>query len=113
MQLIFRFIAKYKYFLFFLFLEFIALFFTIQSHSYHKSKFINSANNITGGFYKKTNSINEFFNLKKENQQLANENSHLKNILSLRICRSISEKIIQPLKNFEENFQKIDIMKFL
>lgn len=84
MQLIFKFIAKYKYFLFFLFLEFIALFFTIQSHSYHKSKFINSANNITGGFYKKMNSINEFFNLKKENQQLVNENLHLKNLLSIK-----------------------------
>jgi len=84
MQLILRFIAKYKYFLFFLFLESIALFFTIQSHSYHKSKFINSANNITGGFYKKINSINEFFHLKKENQKLADENSHLKNLLSLK-----------------------------
>lgn len=84
MRLIFKFIAKYKYFLLFLFLEFVALFFTIQSHSYHKSKFINSANNITGGFYKKINSVNEFFNLKKENQRLANENSQLKNLLYLK-----------------------------
>ncbi len=83
MQQIFKFIIKYRYFLLFIFLEFIALFFTIQSHSYHKSKFVNSANSITGGFYKKMNSANEFFNLKNENILLTEENTHLKNLLSL------------------------------
>ncbi len=82
MQQIIRFIEKYRYFILFLLLEFIALFFTIQSHSYHKSKFINSANSITGGAYKKANSINEFFSLKKENQRLSEENARLKNLLS-------------------------------
>lgn len=82
MQQIIRFIEKYRYFILFLLLEFIALFFTIQSHSYHKSKFINSANSITGGIYKKANSINEFFSLKKENQLLSEENANLKNLLS-------------------------------
>ena len=43
-----------------------SLFFTIQSHSYHKSKFINSANYVTGGIYKKTNGIKQYFNLKEE-----------------------------------------------
>ena len=81
MQQIIRFIEKYRYFLLFLMLEFVALFFTIQSHSYHKSKFINSANAVTGGFYKKVNSINEFFHLKSENQRLSKENARLKNSL--------------------------------
>lgn len=81
MQQIIRFIEKYRYFLLFLILEFIALFFTIQSHSYHKSKFINSANSITGGFYKRVNNINEFFNLKSENLRLSEENVRLKNSL--------------------------------
>ena len=66
MQQIFKFIEKYRYFLLFLFLEFFALFFTIQNHAYHKSKFINSANSITGGIYNKMSDINDFFNLKKE-----------------------------------------------
>ena len=68
-------------FLLFLLLEFVALFFTIQSHSYHKSKFINSANSITGGFYKRGNTINEFFHLKSENLRLSEENARLKNTL--------------------------------
>lgn len=83
MQQIFKFIEKYRYFLLFLLLEFVALFFTINHHSYHKSKFINSANFVTGGMYKKANSINEFFSLKKENRRLADENTRLKNLLAL------------------------------
>ncbi len=84
MQQIFKFIEKYRYFLLFLFLEFFALFFTIQNHAFHKSKFINSANSITGGIYNKMSDINDFFNLKKENTRLATENTHLKNRLSLQ-----------------------------
>ncbi len=45
-------------------LEVIAVFFTIQHHSYHKSKFVNSANAISGSVYNKVNSINEFFSFK-------------------------------------------------
>ena len=62
MQQLIYFIRKYRYFLFFLFLEFIALNLIINNHSFHKSKFINSANSITGGFYNKTNSIMIIFN---------------------------------------------------
>ncbi len=81
MQQIIRFIEKYRYFLLFLLLEFVAIFFTIQSHSYHKSRFINSANIITGGIYKKASNINDFFNLKSENIRLSEENTKLKNLL--------------------------------
>jgi rod shape-determining protein MreC len=83
MQQIFKFIEKYKYFLLFLILESFALFFTIQNHSYHRSKFINSANTLTGGIYRQMSSINDFFYLKKENRLLSKENIHLKNLLSL------------------------------
>lgn len=82
MQQIFRFIEKYRYFLLFAFLEFIALFFTIQSHSYHRSKFVNSANNFTGGLYKQVHAIDEFFRLKDENDRLAKENARLKNSIA-------------------------------
>lgn len=103
MQQIIRFIEKYRYFILFLLLEFIALFFTIQSHSYHRSKFINSANSITGGIYKKANSINEFFSLKKENQRLSEENAHLKNLLSQEgfSIDSISNINIDTTKYFQ------------
>jgi len=85
MQQIINFIIKYKYFLFFLLLQFIAILFTIQSHSYHKSKFVNSANFITGGIHKRINSFKEYSNLRLYNQQLLEENTRLNNILSLQL----------------------------
>jgi rod shape-determining protein MreC len=84
MQQIIKFLQKYRYFILFLLLEFIAIAFTIQSHSFHSSKFVNSANSITGGVYKKANLINQFFNLEIENERLLEENTRLKNLLSLK-----------------------------
>ncbi|WP_317038954.1 rod shape-determining protein MreC [Urechidicola croceus] len=87
-------------------LEFIAFFFTVQSHSYHKSKFINSANNITGGIYKKANSIGEFFNLKEENKRLLEENTQLKNLISLESFGQDSiSKISIDTSNFFRRYQ--------
>jgi rod shape-determining protein MreC len=56
----------------------------VQSHSYQQSKFVNSANSITGGLYNKVNSVSAFFHLKKDNQLLSEENARLKNLLEAR-----------------------------
>ena len=82
MQHIISFLIKNKYFLLFLFLEIIAISLTIQSHSYHRSKFINSSNFISGGVYNSINSFNNYFHLKTYNDQLLEENTRLKNLLS-------------------------------
>ncbi len=81
MQQIINFILKNKNFLLFLFLFFISIVFTIQSHSYHKSKFINSANFLTGGVYNTVNNISVYFNLKSQNEILKEENNRLKSLL--------------------------------
>ncbi|PCI01446.1 MAG: rod shape-determining protein MreC [Flavobacteriaceae bacterium] len=82
MQQIIYFLRKYRYFLLFVILELIALVFTIQSHSFHKSKFVNSATSITGGVYSQVSNINDFFTLKQENKVLSEENNRLKNKLN-------------------------------
>jgi len=79
MQQLFYLIRKFRYFLLFLVLEIIALIFVVQNHSYQQSKFINSANFISGGIYSKVSSITDFINLKSENQRLSEENNQLKN----------------------------------
>lgn len=84
MQQFIYFIRKFRYFLLFILLETIAFIFIIQHHSFHKSKFINSANAVTGGIYSKVSSLNEFFHLKSENQQLIEENTLLRNLLNKR-----------------------------
>jgi rod shape-determining protein MreC len=81
MQQIINFLIKNKNFILFLLLLFISLVFTIQSHSYHKSKFINSANWLTGGIYEQANDISSYFSLKSENEKLVEENRKLKALL--------------------------------
>lgn len=84
MRQIIYFIKKFRYFLLFIVLEIFAFIFIIQDHSYHQSKFVNSANSVTGGIYNKVNSINEFFHLKIDNQILSEENVRLKNLLEAK-----------------------------
>ncbi len=81
MQQIINFVLRNKTFLVFLLLFGLSLFFTIQSHSYHKSKFINSSNIVTGSVYQTANGIGKYFNLGKENRALIEENRMLKSIV--------------------------------
>ena len=80
MQQIINFLIRYKNFLLFAFLLFLSLIFTIQSHSFHKSKFINSANFLSGGVYESVSGIQEYFHLKTYNRQLLEENARLREI---------------------------------
>ncbi len=96
-QLIF-FIRKYKYFLYFLLLQIIAFSLTINNHSFHKSKFVSSANYITGGINNKTSSISEYLNLKSENTILVEENKQLKNKVE-KLLFSIKNPVTSPLKD--------------
>jgi rod shape-determining protein MreC len=81
MQQIFNFIFKNSYRMLFLLLMIIAVSLTIQSHSYHKSKVISSANFFTGGVYEMTSNVEGYFNLKVQNEELAKENARLKGLL--------------------------------
>jgi len=81
MQQIFNFILKNSNRLLFLLLLVISFSLTIQSHSYHKSKIISSANFFTGGIYDRINNVNEYFSLKSQNDELALENARLKSLL--------------------------------
>ncbi len=81
MQQIINFVIRYKNFLLYLFLMLISLGFTIQSHSYHQSRFFNSSNWITGGIYGAFNGISGYFGLSEENQKLVEENKQLRSLL--------------------------------
>ena len=81
MQQIFNFIFKNSNRILFLLLISISLALTIQSHSFHRSKIISSANFLSGGVYEKVNNLNEYLNLKTQNEELAIENAKLKSLL--------------------------------
>lgn len=81
MQQIINFFIKNSYRLLFLLLLGISLSLAIQSHSFHKSKVISSANFLSGGVYEKMNNVSEYINLKTQNDELAKENARLKSLL--------------------------------
>ncbi len=106
MRQIIYFIKKSRYFLLFIVLEILAFIAIIQNHTFHQSKFVNSANSITGGVYKKVNSINEFFHLKIDNQLLNEENARLKNLLEARENKNVLD-IFTVIDTFQY-FQKYE-----
>lgn len=81
MQQIIKFIIRYKNFLLYIFLLTISLIFTIQSHSYHQSKFFNSSNWISGNIYNISHGITTYFDLDEENEKLVQENNRLRYLL--------------------------------
>ncbi|MGB3773658.1 MAG: rod shape-determining protein MreC [Leeuwenhoekiella sp.] len=85
MQQIINILVKYRNFLLFLVLLLLSLFFTIQSHSYHRSKFVNSANFLSGGIYTSLSDVSDYFDLKTHNAQLVEENRNLRQQLFNRL----------------------------
>ncbi|WP_299227228.1 rod shape-determining protein MreC [uncultured Psychroserpens sp.] len=78
MQQIINFVIRNKTSLLFLLLFSISIALTIQSHTYHKSKFINSANFLTGGIYQSASNVSNYFDLKTQNEILIEENNKLR-----------------------------------
>lgn len=105
MQQLIYFFQRYKNFLFFLFLEIIAVALIINNHSFHKSKFISSTNFITGGIYQKSSELSEYLNLKSRNKELSEENTLLKNKLDQLFV--ITDSINKEMDN-ERNFLYIN-----
>ena len=92
MQQIFNFVIRNKTFLLFLLLFGIALSLTIQSHSYHRSQFINSANTITGGVYGVFSNMGQYFDLKEQNTILIEENKKLRQrLLNINALETIND----------------------
>ena len=81
MQQILNFIIKNSTRLLFLLLLITSLTLTIQSHSYHRSQMVNSANAVTGSVYEEVNNVETYFSLKDQNNKLASENAYLRKLL--------------------------------
>ncbi len=96
MQQIINFIIRYKNFLLYIFLLTVSLAFTIQSHSYHQSRFFNSSNWISGNIYEASNSFFSYFDLGEENRKLIEENKRLRDrLFNLKITDSVDLDSVQ------------------
>jgi rod shape-determining protein MreC len=102
MQQIFNFIYKNSNRLLFLLLLGISLFLAIQSHSYHRSKVISSANFLSGGVYERINNVREYFNLRTQNDALAQENAKLRSLL-FNIKDTASIQKLDSIKGLHPN----------
>ena len=78
MQQIINFLIKYRNLLLYLFLLFIALGFTIQSHDYHRNTTIHSTGYLTSSLLNTKSRIYEYFELKDQNNKLSKENARLR-----------------------------------
>ncbi len=81
MQQALNFLQKNSYKILFFLLLAIAFRLLIQSHSLQQNMYVNSSNEVSGFVYEKTNTIKEYFALKKTNQALIAENQKLKELL--------------------------------
>jgi rod shape-determining protein MreC len=94
MQQLIYFFQKFKYFLLFLLLQFFALTLTFNNLNFQKSKYVNSANEITGGMYNQMSNISDYFALKAINKELIEENIRLINFLQQKTGISFSSDSI-------------------
>lgn len=73
------FIWRNNFFFLFLLLEAVCFYFLVQSNSYQKAGFINSANRVAGSVYQANANVREYLHLKEWNEQLNRENAELHN----------------------------------
>lgn len=117
MQQIVNFLIRHKTFITFFVLFCFSLFLVFQSHSYHNTKFVNSANWLSGGIFNMTNNVGDYLYLKQYNQQLVKENSYLRKQLinrdipisdSLKDSDSLDRKFkIHPASIIKNSYNKL------
>jgi rod shape-determining protein MreC len=78
---IFLFIRRFFHLLLFLALEGLAIYTLSKYNKTHQAFFASLSNEVTGTFSEKYNKIEYYFQLKKTNEQLANENASLRKML--------------------------------
>jgi len=81
MSSLLRYLLRNYAFVLFVLLEAISITMVINYNSYHKAKYLNSANSLAGNIYNVVSSVKYYFNLSRVNKQLARENSRLRVML--------------------------------
>jgi rod shape-determining protein MreC len=97
-------IRKYRFFLLFLVLECIGLLFTLNYHSYQRSKYINKSNAFNAVFQESVFGVSHYFSLEKENGYLIEENLELKRKL-YRVDNNLTSFEIESAKVIDNKFK--------
>ena len=92
MQNLFNFIRKYSYVFIFILLQTLSIVLIYKTTYYQGSIILSWGNTIAGGWYDKTKSVKQYFNLVETNKHLAEENARLR--------QQIASSYIQYNKKF-------------
>lgn len=113
MKNIFLFIRRYFIFICFIILQIICIVLLSNSSKSHQAFFAAYSNEITGKINHKYNNLIEYFSLKKVNEQLAQENATLRNLLTsnfITIDSSIQTKIDSSIRDTLNRIRKYQYM---
>ncbi len=82
MRFLIELFVKYRFWLLFLTFEVISIVALVRFNRYQGSVYFTTANNVAGGWYSITSGVSSFFDLKKENERLEQENELLRKRLN-------------------------------
>lgn len=78
MRNLIAFISKYSFFFLFLILEVFAFYLLFRNNNFQRAIFLNSTNKLSGSIYKSYSELTDYLDLRQVNQNLAEENSRLR-----------------------------------
>jgi rod shape-determining protein MreC len=73
---------SYRAFLLLLFFEIVCLWLLVRNNPYHSAAYFHTSNAIVGSIYQTRGNISQYFNLPSVNEELANDNAKLRELLS-------------------------------
>ncbi len=82
MRSLLRFLLRYHFFILVLLLEILAFSLVIQNNSYQGAAFLNSSSKVAGQVYTWSHGVNQYLNLKTENQVLLQELAYYRQNMS-------------------------------
>lgn len=110
MRNVFLFVRRYFNFLFFIIMQVFALYMLFRYNRFHEAAFMGVAGEVTGKISQQYNTIEYYFQLKKTNEQLIEENQRLRNLLkddflpadttSLLVIDSIKTDSLEPYRRY-------------
>lgn len=95
MRSLVAFIWKHNFSFLFLIIETCCIYLVVQNNFYQKASFVNSSNAISSGVLKTSASIEHYFYLKNENENLAKENAELRSqLLASKLIINIDTHVV-------------------
>jgi len=119
---------SYRAFLLLLFIEIVCVWLLVGNNPYHSAAYFRTSNAIIGNIYRTKHNISQYFTLPRVNEELANDNARLREIISqtqvpiivnseedsLRLSKSVhdydflSAKVINNSTRFTHNYLTIN-----